>query len=288
MRLVDLSMPIWEGAGYGEVLAMPNTSVRFYEYMTYDWHGIRRTELKLDDESGSPMMTIWQRAPHTSGPIEEGGAFTWHIDEVPLDRLILRPTAVIDVPAGEQQVITADDIDAAVGRADYRDGDEVLVRTGWATVERAYELGDRYPLLGPSWSYEACVRMADIMVERRSSIVMTDTPLIMTPSFQGWAWSVGPERIKPRPKPWPSIEARERLLDLPPAAPNKTERPVMPEWVGPGGYRHWIKTTLAICKCLVNANQITTARVRMLIVPLRIKNGGASPTRFVAVEEEDF
>ena len=86
MRLVDLSMPIWEGAGYGEVLAMPNTSVRFYEYMTYDWHGIRRTELKLDDESGSPMMTIWQRAPHTSGPIEEGGAFTWHIDEVPLDR----------------------------------------------------------------------------------------------------------------------------------------------------------------------------------------------------------
>jgi kynurenine formamidase len=77
------------------------------------------------------------------------------------------------------------------------------------------------------------------------------------------------------------------LLDLPPAPPTKTERPAMPEWVGPGGYRHWIKTTLAICKCLVNANRITTRRVRMLIVPLRIKNGGASPTRFVAVEDEE-
>ena len=29
MRLVDLSMPIWEGAGYGEILAMPNCSVQF-------------------------------------------------------------------------------------------------------------------------------------------------------------------------------------------------------------------------------------------------------------------
>lgn len=31
MKLVDLSMPIWEGAGYGEILAMPNTPVRFTE-----------------------------------------------------------------------------------------------------------------------------------------------------------------------------------------------------------------------------------------------------------------
>ena len=287
MKLVDLSMPIWEGAGYGEILAMPNTSVRFYEYMTYDWNGIRRTELKLDDESGSPLMTIWQRAPHTPGPIEEGGAYTWRLDEVPLDRLILRPTSVIDVPLGEKEVITPEHIDAALATADYREGDEVFVRTGWATVEKAYELGDQYALLGPSWSYEACVRMAEVMVERRSSIVMTDTPLIMTPAFQGWAWSVGPERIIPRPKPWPSVEARERLLDLPPAPSTKTERPVMPAWVGPGGYRHWIKTTLAICKNLVNGNLITKPRVRMLIIPLRIKNGGASPTRFVAVEDEE-
>ena len=285
MRFVDLTMPIFEGAGYGEVLAMPNTSVRFYEYLTYDWHGIRRTELKLDDESGSPLMTIWQRAPHTPGPIEEGGAYNWHLDEVPLDRLILRPTTIVDVPLGEEQVITAEDIDAAVEKADYRAGDEVLVRTGWATVEKAYELGDRYALLGPAWSYEACVRMADVMVERGSSIVMTDTPLIMTAAFQGWGWSVGPDRIVPRPPPWPSIEARERLMDLPPESATTTVRPAMPASVGPGGYRHWIKTTLAICKCLVNANQITRPRVRMLIVPLRIKGGGASPTRFVAVEE---
>src|SRR4051812_14947776 len=98
MRFVDLSMPIWEGAGYGEILPMPNTPVRFFEYMNYDDHGVRRTELKIDDESGSPFMTIWQRAPHTTQPLEDGGKYLWRLDEIPLERLVLRDCALIDVP----------------------------------------------------------------------------------------------------------------------------------------------------------------------------------------------
>lgn len=35
MRLIDLTMPIWPGAGYGEILPFTNTPVEFTEYVDY-------------------------------------------------------------------------------------------------------------------------------------------------------------------------------------------------------------------------------------------------------------
>ena len=280
MRFVDLSMPIWEGAGYSEVLAMPNTSVRFYEYMFYDQNGIRMTHLKIDDETGCPFMTPYQGSPFRRGPLREDALFTWRLDEVPLERLILRDTVVLDVPGEDYHVITAEEIDAAVAKADYREGDDVLLRTGWATTEKAFALGNDYCIVSPSWSYEACVRMGEIMEGKKSGVIMTDAALIMTPAYQGYAWSVGEERIVPRPKPWPSAEARERLMDLPPGVTS-----VAPASVGRGGYRDLVAKTIAICKCLVNANQISSGRVKMIMLPMLIRQGGASPCRFIAVEE---
>jgi kynurenine formamidase len=286
MRMVDLSMPIWDGAGYGEILPMPNTPVHLFEYMTYDQHGMRCTELKIDDESGSPFMTIWQRAPHTTGPLEDGGRYLWKLDEVPLERLVLRDCAVLDVPGSDGYEITGEDIDRAVAAADFRKGDVALVRTGWATRQKAYELGVQYGLVGPSWSYDACMRMAAAMRERDSDIVMTDAPLIMTPAYQGWGWSTGPDRIVPMPRPWPSIESRERLLDLPAQNdPTKTEQPQRPGHLAKGGYREWITDVIAICKCLVDADQLTANRVRMIMMPLLVRGGGAAPCRFIAVED---
>jgi kynurenine formamidase len=46
-----------------------------------------------------------------------------------------------------------------------------------------------------------------------------------------------------------------------------------------------IKKAMAGCKCLVDCDQITKPRVKMIILPLLIKKGGASPCRFIAVEE---
>ena len=279
MRLVDLSMPIWEGAGYGEILAMPNTPVRFTEYMVYDRQGLRMTYAKLDDESGSPFMTPWQGSPHRKDPLGPNPRYPWKLDEIPLERLILRDTVVLDVPGEDRHVITGEEIDRAVAAADYRDGDEVLVRCGWGTTDKAYGMGADYPLVSPSWSYEACLRIAEIMGRKGSAILMTDCALIMTPEYQGYGWSTGPERPVPRPKPWPSIEARERQMDLPPG----TFSPAPPS-VGRGGYVDLVVTLIAICKCLVNANRLTQRRVKMIVLPMRIRQGGASPCRFIAVE----
>lgn len=281
MRLIDLSMPIWEGAGYGEILPWENVPVQFFEYMFYDQNGIRMTKIKFDDETASTFMTPYQGAPHEIPPESAASLFPWKLNEIPLERLILRDTVILDVPGEDYHEITAEEIDVAVNKADYREGDDVLVRTGWATTEKAYELGGDYCAVSPFWSYEACIRMGELMESKKSGIFMTDTALIMSADYQGYRWSIGEERMIPRPKPWPSSEARERLMDL----DGQWTFDDMPSELGRGGCPELMAKTIATCKCLVNANQISSRRVKMIILPLLIKQGGASPCRFIAVEE---
>jgi hypothetical protein len=52
------------------------------------------------------------------------------------------------------------------------------------------------------------------MDEMGSGIFMTDCGLVNPPRVQGNNWFRGENPIIPHPKPWPSAEARERVLDL--------------------------------------------------------------------------
>src|SRR5919109_111333 len=67
---------------------------------------------------------------------------------------------------------------SAIRRADYRQGDEVLVRTGWGTKKRAYELGIDYYKRTPSIHYDAAALLAAKMEEMDSAIFMTDCALV--------------------------------------------------------------------------------------------------------------
>jgi kynurenine formamidase len=164
----------------------------------------------------------------------------------------------------------------AIAQADFQKGDHVLLRTGWGTVERAFTLGTDYYKRTPSVHYEAAAVLAEKMEEMDSALFMTDCGLVNPPRVQGNNWFTGETPLSPLPKPWPSLEARERAMDL------GTQRHGSPE---PSSYGALIKKVVAGCKCLVNCNRISQKRVRMIVLPLLIKNGGASPCRFIAVEE---
>jgi kynurenine formamidase len=268
-------MPIWEGAGYGEILPFTNSSVRFLEYMFYDRHGLRMTRMKLDGETGSPFMVPHQRSPFDMTPLQPNPKFSWTLDEIPLERLILRDTVILDIRADEGHEITSPEMQTAIKRADYRKGDEILLRTGWGTRKKAYELGIDYYKRTPSIHYDAAALLAEKMDEMGSSVFMTDCGLINPPRVQGNNWFRGDTPLAPLPKPWPSAEARERVLDL------GAHRHGSPH---PSSYGALIKKVMAGCKCLVDCDQITTNRVKMIILPLLIKKGGASPCRFIAIE----
>jgi kynurenine formamidase len=269
-------MPIWEGAGYGEILPFTNSPVRLLEYMFYDQHGLRMTRMKLDGETGSPFMVPHQRNPFDSTPLQPNPKFSWTLDEIPLEKLILRDTVILDIRADEGHEITPAEMETAIIHADYQKGDEVLLRTGWGTRQRAYELGIDYYKRTPSIHYDAAALLAAKMDEMDSAIFMTDCGLVNPPRVQGNNWFRGDTPLTPLPKPWPSAEARERVLDL---GAHKHGSP------HPSSYGALIKKAMAGCKCLVDCDQIAKARVKMIILPLLIKRGGASPCRFIAVEE---
>jgi len=275
MKLIDVTMPIWEGAGYGEILPFTNSPVTLGEYMFYDRHGLRMTRMKIDGETGSPFMVPHQRMPFDDTPLQPNPKFSWTLDEIPLERLILRDTAIIDIRAEENHEITPSEMADAIERADFRQGDEVLVRTGWGTRQRAFELGVDYYKRTPSIHYDAAAILAAKMDELGSAIFMTDCALVNPPSVQGNNWFRGDSPLVPLPKPWPSAEARERVLDL---GAHKHGSP------HPSSYGALIRKAMAGCKCLVDCDQIASNRVKMIILPLLIKKGGASPCRFIAVE----
>jgi kynurenine formamidase len=276
MKIYDLSMPVWEGAAYGEVLPFTNTPVRFVEYMVYESHGVRRTLMKLDGETGSPFMVSVQNAPFSMEPLQPDPKYRLTISEIPLERLVLRDTVVLDVRVGPGHEITTSEIDAALAQADYRRGDEVLLRTGWGTTERAYSMDMEYYRQTPSLHYDAGLRLAQAMDEMDSSIFMTDCGLVNPPSVQGYDWFTGDSPIVPLPKPWPSAEARERAIDL------QGRTHASPQ---PSSYGAIIRKAIAGCKCLVDCDQIRSKRVKMIVLPLLIERGGASPCRFFAVED---
>jgi kynurenine formamidase len=278
MKLIDLTMPVWPGAGYGEILPFTNTPVDFVEYMDYGKNGMRQTRMKLNGETGSPLMVPAQHAPFDRTPIQKNPRFNWTLDEIPLQELVLHDTAVLDIAAGEEHEITADEMAAALKVADFRHGDHVLLRSGWGTLERAYEMGIDYLKKSPSVHYEAAVLLADKMEELDSHIFMTDCALVNPPRVQGYNWFLGDAPLVPLPKPWPSAEARERLLDM---GGSYAYAHASKE---PSSYGALIKKAIGCGKCLVNCTQIKERRIKMIILPLKIKNGGASSCRFVAVE----
>ena len=278
MKLIDLTMPIWPGAGYGEILPFTNTPVEFVEYMDYGKNGLRQTRMKLNGETGSPLMVPAQHAPFDMTPIQKNPRFNWTLDEIPLQELVLHDTAVLDIAAGEGREISADEMAAALMAADFRDGDHLLLRTGWGTRERAYEMGIDFLKKSPSVHCDAAALLAEKMERLNSKLFMTDCALVNPPRVQGHNWFLGDAPMTPLPKPWPSAEARERLFEMGGSyAYAHTSKE-------PSSYGALIRKTIACGKCLVNCNQITERRVKMIILPLYIKKGGASSCRFVAVE----
>src|SRR2546423_638991 len=71
------------------------------------------------------------------------------LHEVPLEKLTLRETAVVDLPAAAGQALTADDVERALAAADLRAGDAVLLRTGWGDSGEHQRPGTGYLLRTP-------------------------------------------------------------------------------------------------------------------------------------------
>jgi len=126
---------------------------------------------------GNPTYA-WEQVSSTErgdvanfGVIHLGNHFGSHLDapnhfnpdgrkvaDVPLERFVFERPRLVDVPKGERELVTREELerhDAAV-----READLLLIRTGWGAAVRARD-PERYSAEGPGVSPEACEYLID-------------------------------------------------------------------------------------------------------------------------------
>ena len=145
MRLIDLTMPIWEGMGMGGCYAneSPFTIERILPDKT-EW-GLAR--FCMDSEPGTRVV------------LPRGG----DQESQDLSDMMFRDAVIVDIPLGIDEHMTPEKLDAAIPKADFRKGDVLIIRTGWGTLERLEEMGIDYQWRSPNYPAPACERLYEIM-----------------------------------------------------------------------------------------------------------------------------
>lgn len=196
---------------------------------------------------------------------------TARLDELPVEKLVLRPTTVTGIVKSDGEEITRADVEKALDSARPLKGDAFLIRTGWG--DRPYHdfEGGSYVLQSPHLSLEAAKYLGERMKENQSDLLLVDTALV------GWPGKcLVPEwcSLLPTP-PVESGEAR-MYLHLYNAEKSKEDFAVEIELA-----RFGIMTVRKLVRC----GRVERERIKIIVAPLQIVRGVASTCRVVAVED---
>lgn len=264
MKIIDLSMTIYEGCPVGNVWPY-DTPFSIEEIFSHEKHGFRSFKMNMGSEGTGTRFMV-----ETTFDIGKDGIT---IEQVDLNKIVLRDAAVFDVPKEENGEITAADIDRALANADYRPNDAVIIRTGWGDNERYRKIGNNYVLKAPHWSRPASEKLTEVMKNNGSDLLIYDSErladLVGTKAYGGWA------QRKPLPKPWPSKEAIE-VMD------NFVKDETLTEC---SSYLPFVQRKIMVVAAAVNCGSITAKRVKLIALPLKVEGACGIPCRIVAIEE---
>ncbi len=260
MRVIDLTLPLYDFMPVGNVWAW---DVPFQSQPITNWekNGYELTMLTMHSEAGTRLMI--QAMTHKDAP---------RVEALPLEPFVMRPTVVIDAPCGQGGELRPDDIDRAFAEADFRDGDAVLVRTGWGDNERWVELGDAYARHTPYFTKAAAERLVEHLKAKSSDLVGSDVAYWgRGEQYQGPEWADKPawERA-----PFPSIQARRYLAQY-------TREKALEDWQSPA-----VLTGAGInfLGAMCNLGGLTRQRVELIVLPMKIQGARGATCRVVAVE----
>jgi len=197
---------------------------------------------------------------------------TVRLDELPVEKLVLRPTTVARIVKGEGEEITRADVEKALDSARPIKGDAFLIRTGWG--DRAYhELeGGSYVLQSPRFSLEAARYLGERMKENQSDLLLVDTALL------GWPGRyLIPEWCSMLPTPPVESGEARMYLHLYNAEKSKEDFAVEIELA---------RFAIMTVRKLIHCGRIEKERIKVIVAPLKLVRGVASTCRVVAVEED--
>ncbi|MBI2303583.1 MAG: hypothetical protein HYU86_02405 [Chloroflexi bacterium] len=102
MRIVELTMPLYEGMGYGNVY--PQERPFEIRWLYPPEYGSSRAVYIMSNEPGTRLLLPSSRVERRDAP---------RLDEIDLRQFVMRDAAILDVPKGALEVVRAEDIDGA-------------------------------------------------------------------------------------------------------------------------------------------------------------------------------
>jgi kynurenine formamidase len=255
MKFIELTMPLNHRWMPDELLP---TSVKFF----LGPRNHREKGIVLGSDTGT-CLTL----PAVFSAFRQTG----RLDEVAVEKLVLRSTTVIAIGKGEGEKITKADVDRGLNSAQPTAGDAFLIATGWGDKPYSEAEGGSYLLRSPHFTLEAAQYLAERMRENGSDLLLVDTALLGLPDkhlIREWC------SMLPIPAP-ESGEAR-MYLHLYDAEKAKEDFAVELEFA-----RFGIMTV----RKLIHCGDIKQHRIRIIVAPLKVVRGVASTCRVVAVED---
>ena len=255
MRVIDLTLPLYEGMPYGDIYP-------FETPFRIEMFGNSRMKREIYHMNGEPGT---RRMMGSGGlKIEDGN-------------IVLQDVAIVHIgPKGAGEQVTIQDIERGVAQADIHEGDGLIFHTGWGDDERWRKMGLDWELMCPYYGVdEVFQKIAEVMVANKSKLFCYDTANAYNMRERWKTWI----DKKPKPKSWPSDDSKEWL-----EAWEKDESigpPVVPgKLLGRLG-----AIGATYIGAVVNVGAIKKPRVKLIALPLKILGVGLSPCNVIAIEE---
>ena len=235
MKIIDLTIPLYNGipAGHGhrafEGHPLWPEAFKMEETLSYEPGGMRFHVFTIFCEPGTRFILPSFMKQYEDDPT---------LDTVDLNKLIHRDAVILDVPKGADEIIEAEELEAAFNRAPWQKGDALLVRTGWGDNERYLEMGSDFSDKGPHFNGPSAEKLMELLEKAESDLWLYDN------------CDMGGEDKKTG------------------------------EF---GGFT--IRAGLMAVGGIVDAGEIKKERVKLIILPLKIKDAHMTPCRIVAIEE---
>jgi len=192
---------------------------------------------------------------------------TARLDEVPVDKLVLRPAAVVAIAKAEGEEINRSEVQRAFDSVRPAKGEAILLTTGWG--DRPY--GESYVLGSPHFSLEAAQYLAKRMNENQSDLLLLDTAIVGWPNKH-----LIPEWCSMLPTPAAESAEARMYLHLYDGEKAKEDFAVEMEFARLG---------IMTVRKLIHCGQIKKDKIRIIVSPLKIVRGVASTCRVVALED---
>ena len=196
---------------------------------------------------------------------------TMRLDQVPVEKLFLRPAAVAHINKEDGEEITTSDVEKAFKDARPAKGDAFLIITGWGDKPHQQAAGNEYILGSPHFSLEAARVLAQALHDHQNDLLLLDTAVLGLPKSH-----MIPEWFSMLPAP--SAESAEARMYLHLYDSEKAKKDFAVEM-------EFARSGITTVRKLVQCGQIKSRLIKLIVSPLNIVRGVASSCRVVAVEE---